>query len=244
MKKINLIAASRQRPVRMTRVFKKWMENAKNPELIKTIISIDSDDSLADQYHLLLDPIAEHYNSELSIIINDNKCTVDAINSCKSHIDGDLILVFSDDTDCFLNWDEQIINFSERLNGKYIIKTSDCIGKTLITMPIFSKEYLDSFDYVYHPSYKHMFCDTELTCVAYLLDCVVDCNKFEFKHLHYTQLHHDRDAIDDKNQSTFYEGMSNFILRLGNNFNIDNELIRGKIPEEILEFISERKDKK
>jgi len=240
MKKINLIAASRQRPVRMAKVFKKWMKNSKNPSLIKTIISIDSDDPTVEQYHSLLIPISEEYNTELSIIVNDNRCTVNAINAGKSHIDGDLILIFSDDTDCFLDWDMDIINFSKNLEGKYVIKTSDGIGEILITMPIFSREYLDSFDYIYHPSYNHMFCDTELTCVAHLLGCVIDGNKFTFNHLHYSKLHHDRDSVDDKNQSTFYKGMDNFILRLANNFDIDNSIIKGIIPNEIIEWVSKK----
>lgn len=241
MNKINLLAASRERPERMADVFKKWMKNAHSPSSIKTIISLDTDDPTIDQYISILNPIAKKYNTDLDIIVNDNVCTVEAINSGKPHINGDIIIVFSDDTDCFDEWDKQIIEFAEPLSGIYIIKTSDAIGETLITMPIFSKEYLDYFAYIYHPSYSHMFCDTELTCIAHLLDCIVDGNKFVFKHLHYTQEHRECDNIDKKNQLTFYKGMNNFINRMSNNFNIKDEEIKGRIPDEILEWIQANK---
>jgi len=240
MKKINLIAASRQRPERMAGVFRNWIENSYSPSNIRTIISIDSDDTTIDQYNSILNPIAEKYNTELLIIVNNNGCTVGAINSAKPYINGDLIIIFSDDTDCFKNWDKRISKFAKNLDGKYVIKTSDCIGKDLITMPIFSKEYLDSFDYIYHPSYNHMFCDTELTCVAHMLDCVVDGSKFAFQHLHYSRFHHDKDSIDDKNQDTFYNGMDNFIIRLANNFDLDPSAIKGEIPKEIIEWIRKK----
>jgi hypothetical protein len=241
MKKINLIAASRERPRRMSNVLDRWLSNSKSPSSLRIVISIDNDDPTCDQYFDLLTPISEKYGTELIIIKNDNKCTVDAINSAKSYIDGDLIIIFSDDTDCFEDWDYMIIKFSKKLNGKYIIKTSDGIGKVLITMPIFSKEYLDSFDYIYNPLYKHMFCDTELTCVAHLLDCVIPANKFVFKHLHYTQQYHDKDMIDDKNQSTFYPGLAIFRERIEKNFDLEEEEIKGKIPNEITKWMREEK---
>jgi hypothetical protein len=240
MSRINLIAASRQRPVRMAKVYRKWMENSRDPSSMRTIICIDSDDPTGDQYHSLLNPISKEYNTDLLIISSQNKCTVEAINSGKPHINGDIILIFSDDTDCFINWDRDLIDFTKDLNAKYVIRADDGIGDILITMPIFSKEYLDSFDYIYHPSYSHMFCDTELTCVAHLLGCVIDGSNFLFSHLHYSKLHHDRDAIDDKNQSTFYTGMDNFVKRMAKNFDIKDELINGEIPKEIVDWVNKK----
>jgi hypothetical protein len=221
----------------MSKVLKKWLGNSSSPSSLRIIISIDVDDSCRGSYFELLVPIANSYGAELLIIENSNECTVQAINAAKPHINGDLIIIFSDDTDCFENWDKELLEFSSDLRGKYVIKTSDGIGQDLITMPIFSREYLDSFPYIYHPSYNHMFCDTELTCVANLLGCVINADKFEFKHLHYSKLHHDKDLVDDKNQSTFYTGMYIFKRRLDNNFDIPHSELKGEIPKEIKEWI-------
>jgi len=243
MKRINLIAASRERPSRMAVVLEKWLSNSKRPSNIRIIISIDLDDPTCDEYHVLLNPIAQNYGSDIIITTNPNKCTVEAINEGKKYIDGDLIIIFSDDTDCFKYWDDELNNASDNLEGKYIIKVSDGIGKTLITMPIFSREYLESFDYIYHPSYSHMFCDTELTCVANILDCVIERDNLLFEHLHYTREFHPKDRIDDKNQMTFYPGLDIFKKRLSDNFDIPHSMIKGKIPEEILQWIEETNKK-
>jgi len=240
MIKINIVAASRQRPVRMYRVVKKWLENANNTESIRVIISIDNSDPTTNQYLELMDKLSVEYNTRIDVVINPNTCTVEAINSIKPHIDGDLILVFSDDTDCFEYWDDKLRDIASELSGKYVIKTSDGMSNDLITMPIFSREYLDSFPYIYNPSYEHMFCDTELTCVASILGCVVEASDVEFAHLHYTKLYHDKDAIDDKNQSTFYRGMDVFKGRLQNNFDLSPEDFRGEVPKKIIEWISQK----
>jgi hypothetical protein len=237
MKKINLIAASRGRPERMSEILERWLINSKYPKLLRIIISIDNNDPMCDKYFELLIPVAKKYGASLKIIKNNNKCTVDAINAAKTYVQGDLAIIFSDDTDCFNEWDHQVMIFSKRLKGKYVIKTSDSIGRILITMPIFSKEYLDSFDYIYNPLYEHMFCDTELTCVAHLLNCVVLADHFVFKHLHYTQNHHEKDWIDDKNQATFYSGMETFKERLNKNFDLSADQIKGEIPAEIKDWI-------
>lgn len=240
MCKINIVAASRQRPVRMYRVVKKWLENADNTESIRVIISIDNSDPTTNQYLELMNKLEIEYNVNIDVIINPNTCTVEAINSIKPHIDGDLILVFSDDTDCFEKWDDKLRDISSKLSGKYVIKTSDGIGSDLITMPIFSREYLDSFPYIYNPSYEHMFCDTELTCVASILGCVVEIPDVEFTHLHYTKLYHDRDIIDVKNQSTFYSGMDIFKNRMQNNFDLSPDDFKCDIPKKIIEWVFQK----
>jgi len=235
--KINLIAASRQRPVRMGKVYRKWLEEANQPSLLKTIISLDNNDPTIEKYFEILEPIAEYYHSELLIIKNNNLCTVQAINSAKDYIDGDINLIFSDDTDCPKYWDTELINFCSTLPEVFVLKVNDGIGKTLITMPIFSKKYLDSFDYIYNPSYKHMFCDTELTCVASLLGCVIEAEHLLFQHLHHSKMYHDRDSVDDKNQNTFYSGLKIFKERLSTNFGLDISLCKGEIPQEIKEWV-------
>jgi hypothetical protein len=235
--RINLIAASRQRPDRMSTILEKWLESADNSKSIKVVISIDDSDQTSNQYYELLPPIAEKHGTDLLIIKNPNTSSVEAINAAKSHIDGDLIVVFSDDFDCPEHWDTQLVKISSSVTGKHVIKISDGIGKDLITMPIFSRDYLDSFPFIYNPVYTHMFCDTELTCVAHLLGCVVEAPELTFQHMHYTQLYHHRDEIDEKNQSTFYSGMEIFKRRLGKKFDLDRGYLPGKIPSEIINWV-------
>jgi len=238
MNKINLIAASRERSIRMSEVILKWYHSASNPENIEFIISIDTTDHMVERYKRNFRNLELQYGVKIKLVINDNKNTVQAINAAKPHINGDIIFIISDDTDCFQGWDKAILDVVKDKNDYYIIKTNDGIGKDLITMPIFSRKYLDSKDYIYYPKYEHMFCDTELTCVAHLEGCIIDASNITFKHLHYTQGYHEKDHNDVKNQFTFYTGMEIFKERLGLNFEIPKEKQKGEIPKNIIEYIN------
>jgi len=237
MKSINLIAASKGRPERMCSVLLKWINTAYNKDRISIIISIDEDDEHKDRYKIMLGDISMLYGNSIKLLINNNKNTVEAINRCKSEIDSDLIFLISDDTDCFDQWDKSVEEFIKDEDTFFVIKTEDGINTDLITMPIFSRGYLDSKDYIYYPGYEHMFCDTELTCVAHLENAIIFTKGLMFKHLHYSQGYHDKDITDEKNQSTFYTGMEIFKKRLANNFDMSGNLILGSIPEEITEWI-------
>lgn len=236
MAKITLIAASRERSVRMSHTILKWFTESANSQDLEFIISIDLTDPMIDRYRRSFKHLITQYGINIKLIINDNKNTVQAINAAKPHITGDVIFIISDDTDCFNGWDSAILNVIDR--DYYIIKTSDGVGKDLITMPIFSRKYLDSKTYIYYPEYEHMFCDTDLTCVAHLEGCIIDATDLKFEHLHYTKGHHEKDHLDIKNQHTFYKGMETFKTRMYVNFNISKDKEKGEIPKNIIEFVN------
>jgi hypothetical protein len=238
MNRINLLAASRGRPDRLINVLKRWIDFSCDREKISIIISIDLSDTTGDDYKEKLNSLSTEYGIKITLVANDNKNTVEAINRCKSYIDGDLIFIISDDTDCFPQWDMSINNIITE-NDYFIIRTSDGISTDLITMPIFSKKYLENKDYIYYPEYEHMFCDTELTCVAYIENCIIDATHLIFNHLHYTKGHNEKDEIDLKNQDTFYSGMEIFKKRMDSFFGISEDNRIGEIPQQINEWIIE-----
>lgn len=239
MNKINLIAASRERPDRLINTLRKWIDFSFDSEKISIIISIDSSDPTRDNYEKKINELSISSDVKIILLINDNKNTVEAINRCKSYLSGDIIFVISDDTDCFPEWDK-CINDAIPIDADYfIIKTSDGIGTDLITMPIFSKNYLANKDYIYYYEYEHMFCDTELTCVASIEDCIIDAKHLFFNHLHYTKGYNKKDNLDIKNQDTFYSGMNIFKKRMDMFFNIEEKNRIGKIPDMINSWITE-----
>ena len=243
MCKIDLIAASRERPERLENVLRKWIYFSDSPENIRIIISVDADDPEVDQYSNRLTNLSTECKVSITLTVNPNKNTVQAINCCKKYLEGDLIFVISDDTDCFESWDTEVKGFIDPNIDYFVIKTSDGIGNDLITMPIFSKKYLDAKDYIYYPQYKHMFCDTDLTCMVSLENCIIEAESLVFKHLHYTKGYNEKDHIDVKNQNTFYDGMDVFKRRMDISFKIDPSDIKGKIPDQILKWMSENYNK-
>ena len=239
MHRITLGAASRNRPDRMSSVINNWILNSGNRERIEIIISIDKDDSMVKFYEAMVEKNSNDLKVDIKLLINKNSNTVEAINRIKNSFTGDIIIIFSDDTDCFPEWDNTIDAIYSKMPGSYIIKTNDGISKDLITMPIFTKSYLEHKQWIYYPGYKHMFCDTELTCIAYMEDKVIDASNLEFKHLHYSKGYSKKDYVDIKNQNTFYEGFNIFRKRISRNFHLSDSLLKEKIPSSILEWVEE-----
>jgi hypothetical protein len=237
--KITLGAASRNRPNRMSSVINNWISKSADRERIEIIISIDEDDPMIDSYKSILERDSADLKIDIKLLVNQNSNTVQAINRIKKEFTGDIIIIFSDDTDCFSEWDNAIDDVYSRMPGSYIIKTSDGVGKDLITMPIFTRSYLEHKQWIYYPGYKHMFCDTELTCIAYMEEKVIEASDLVFTHLHYTQGHSEKDYVDIKNQNTFYEGFNIFRKRISRNFHLADNLLKEKIPSSILEWIEE-----
>ena len=60
----------------------------------------------------------------MSLIINKNRSCVEAINKAAEIARGDILIVVSDDTDCFPGWDTALL---KEVEGKedWILKTQD-----------------------------------------------------------------------------------------------------------------------
>lgn len=191
----------------------KWLSRAGTD--VEYILSVDIDEIGILAYQKLFDG----YN----VLVNSNRSAVDAINNAAKVCTGDIIVVMSDDFDCPKNWDIEII---EKTKGKsdWIAKTPDGIQKWIITLPIMDRIYYNRFGYIYHPDYIHMFCDTELTCVADLTGRKIELN-IPFVHNHYSTGKSIKDEISIKADATWQQGEKLFIERYKNNFGLTGELL-------------------
>jgi hypothetical protein len=179
------------------------------------ILSLDEDDPLLYRY-------AEGFhfqNEDKKVIINKNQSAIDAINNAAKISKGTILVVMSDDFRCFPNWGHHIKALTKR-TADWILKTNDGIQDWVITLPIMDRIYYERFGYIYHPSYKHNFCDTEMTCVAELTQCKL-VSDMSFLHLNKegTKI---IDAVSRRNDATFNEGKKNFIERKKKNFDLIN----------------------
>jgi hypothetical protein len=210
---ISIIHPSRNRPEMAISVAEKWIENSSKEIKLEYILSIDTDEPKLEKYK-------ELFSSDRYVILeNNNKTAIEAINNAAIKTKNNLIIVVSDDFDCFPNWDKWLI---EKLEGKkdFIVKTTDGIQEYLITLPIMDREYYNRFGYIYYPEYKHMFCDTEMTDVGTLLGKVIDLRDQDHKfiHKHYTAGFMEKDEINEKNDSTWNQGEQLYYSRKENNF--------------------------
>jgi len=206
--KISIIHPSRTRASIANQVRTEWLTKADG--IIEYIFSLDNDDIQNTKY-------------DGDCIYNNNRSAIDAINRGAEVTTGDLLIVVSDDFGCPEHWDSLLI---ESLKGKsdYCVKTQDGLQPTLMTLPIMDRVYYDRFGYIYHPEYRHMFCDQEMTAVAHMLGKAITL-PLVFPHNHYTTGKFKKDAITARNNATWVQGETVFNERLKSNFGIENPVM-------------------
>jgi len=230
---ISILHPSRQRPEKSFETCKKWLDKSglHSAEIIELIISVDQDDPELEGYkaHKTLRDITGRAITG-GAIIHENRSAVDAINRAALASRGQILIVVSDDTDCPGDWAVDLIKAVE---GKtdWIAKCPDGIQNWIITMPIMDRAYYKRFGYIYHPEYRHMFCDTEITCVADLLGRKIDI-PITFPHLHPGHGHGTPDALNARADATWQQGEDLFLSRLKKNFDLAEADIVGKITDE------------
>lgn len=207
MRKISILHPTRHRHEQALKTCSNWLSKADDADSIEYIFSTDSDDKFP-----------------LKSFVNPNKSAIEAINKAAEISTGDLLIVVSDDTDCPEHWDALLL---KELDGKedFLVKTRDGIQPVLITMPVMDRKYYERFGYIYFSGYKHMYADSEMTSVGHLLGRVITSNLL-FDHLHYSTGKSPKDAINDKNDTTYSHGEALFNERLKNNFGIENPVIK------------------
>jgi hypothetical protein len=217
---ISILHPSRQRPEISLKTIYKWMSWAvTGPEVI---ISIDEDDPRK------LDYIEYAEKLGVKIIANKNRSAIDAINNAALAATGDIFIVVSDDTDCPERWDEKIL---KEVEGKtdWIMKTQDGIQAWLITMTLMDRTYYNRFGYIYHPDYKHLWADTELTAVADLTGRVINSDLL-FPHLHPCMGLAQSDELYARNNGTWKQGEELFLKRLRKKFYLKDAPGKIQIP--------------
>lgn len=208
---ISLIHPSRGRPNKAHQAAWNWISKAGCE--IDYILSLDADDTQCQFYENV------SYNS----ITGKNRSAIDAINNAAKVAKGDILVVMSDDFDCPENWGQKII---EATKGKtdWILKTHDGIQEWIITLPIMDRTYYNRFGYIYHPDYLHMFCDTEMSCVADLTGRRLASNIL---------FQHNNGDFDDevrrRSNATWNQGERLFLERSKTNFDLQSDQIKGRI---------------
>ena len=155
--------------------------------------------------------------------MNENRSAVDAINAAARESSGEILIVVSDDTGCIRNWDSVI---TQSVSGKqdYVLKVFDGIQRWIITMPIMDRTYYNRFGYVYHPDFKHMFCDTFLTHQADALKKVIWRNDIVIPHNHYSVGKSTKDEVSLAADSTVKHGERVYVSLVKQNLLIDGNI--------------------
>lgn len=217
--KISIIHPSRGRTEQAYNTYRTWTERAENWNNFEYILSVDIDQHF--EYYKRFD----NFNGKYNLLGLPNKSAIEAINNAAKIATGDILIVVSDDFDCQQHWDTKLLN---HIKGRtdFCAKTIDGLQPTLITLPVMNRVYYERYGYIYHPDYRHMFSDQEMTAVAIMTGKYIKL-PILFEHLHYSAGKSAKDAINDKNDATWTQGQNLFNQRLKTNFGLkDSEIVK------------------
>jgi len=217
---ITVIHPSKNRPQRAFDTYDKIVIGA-NYEF-EYILSIDADERDGAEYKKLFG------NEKVTIIESDSTNVVEAVNIGAKRSKGDILLLLSDDFDEMpKGWDSMIIEATKDKEF-WFLKTFDGANDWLITLPIMDRKAYEYLGYLYNPLYKHMFADTDQTCLGDLMDITITRNDILFKHNHYL-VANNKDSVNEKADATWEQGEKAYLQRHIDNYGLKESEIKGVI---------------
>ena len=219
--KILLKCPTRSRPQRVFETLTKYVKMANHPELLGVAVSCDSDDTsmtrnlVQEELHHLLQKVSWH-----RLYYSPNKTKIQACNANMDEIDyyWDIVVLVSDDMIPVIQGYDDVIR--NHMNAKYpdtngLLWFNDgCQGEKLNTLCVYGRKFYEQQGYIYHPEYKSLFCDTELTdfcrnnpICTYVPYCII-------RHEHPgTGFSEKMDALYQLNQRYWSTDMNTYIRR-------------------------------
>lgn len=192
--RFSIIHPSYGRPTQSRNVLDYWMQRAKSKH--EYLVALNSDDQMLNRY--TIPPGAKEVTMPFG-------SSVEAINEAAKQATGNILIVVSDDQFCPQGWDDLILKEAAG-QSDFVMKVYDGLQKSLITMPIMDRIYYNRDGRIYYPGYKHLFCDAELSDVAYMRRRVLVRNKLVFPHRQYSIMGTTPDYTALRNEATYTQG--------------------------------------
>ncbi len=183
---------TRQRPQIFLDVLNKYIQLADDNTNIFYLITCDNDDhTMTDDVIKKAEALLTHKN--IKVCRGDSKTKIEAVNAdfinVSEHFsDWDIVLIISDDMEVQAHgWDTFIRN---KMKENYPL-LDGCLWlhdgskqRSISTISCIGRKYYDRFNYIYHPSYKSMWCDNEYTEVALSNNKITFIEEVIIKHQH------------------------------------------------------------
>jgi hypothetical protein len=216
--RILLKCPTRSRPKQVIETLRKYIDLANKPDLIGICVSCDTDDAT------MHDPNVDYHITNLpvewvKIFYSDNSSKIEAVNADMDKIEWawDIIILVSDDMIPKVKGYDDIIRSNMTPDLDRIVWVNDGVqGYHLNTLSIMGRKMYDSIGYIYHPSYKSLFCDNEFTdlCKGSLASKCSYIETVLIRHEHFrTGFPEKNDALYQKNQRYWSADFKNYISR-------------------------------
>jgi len=217
---------SRTRPKRVFEVLDETLKNLSDNENYEFLLTLDTDDDSMN-----CQTVIEKLNSykNMNYIFGSSNSKIEAVNRDLNTFgkEWDILVLLSDDMVPVKEGFDNIIRekydeFFPDLDG--VTWFSDGFQKNRInTLCILGKKYYERFNYIYHPSYKSLYCDNEFTIVANKLgkQKYFDMVIIEHRHFSIGNNRERYDALYRRNDSLMSTDYVNYNKREKNNFDLN-----------------------
>ena len=224
VKKILMKFTSRSRFHQLKDCVQKYYELADDTKNMKWLFSFDIDDSSYDEKDFKV--YLEKLQIDYSIFVSQSTGKIDAINRDISLVDNwDILLNISDDQMPVVQGYDSLIRQEMDEENSLSLWFNDGHQDRINTQEIVGHNYYKRFGYVYHPSYKSLFCDNETTEVAIALGLMKKNTTSIIRHYHPSWQVNSRIIEDDlyrRNQTFWSEDERNYHFRKSQNFPYNN----------------------
>lgn len=218
--RILLKLPTRSRPNQCLGTLRRYIELANRPELLGICVSCDNDDTSMN--NLFIKTELERMINGVAwkgVFFGNNKTKIEAVNADMSSIPWkwDIVVLVSDDMIAQVRGYDDVIRshmIARFPNTDGIVWVNDgAQGHKLNTLSILGRKMYERFGYIYHPSYKSLFCDTEFTDF---------CTPDNSVYIPYSLIRHEHpgngylekaDSLYNKNQEYWNHDMFNYIKR-------------------------------
>jgi glycosyltransferase involved in cell wall biosynthesis len=188
------------------------------------LITCDEDDASMNNPHVQ-EKLSWYPN--LTVTFNKNTSKIEAYNRDLDLIrDYDVLLAVGDDMEPIIHAYDKVI--VEKMRKHFpdfdgVLNFHDgYVDARLITYPVVGKKFYQRFGYLFHPFYKSLFANEELTVVSKLLSRQVAFDDILIRHNHPAWGAGAWDALYSRNEALKEFDRSIFNMRREHNFYLDN----------------------
>ena len=181
---------------------KEWLSKARRPEAVEVIIALDANDQKSqDSVKTLKEMLSPHQMpAEIQVFVQTIPpfdC-VKGWNLAASKATGKVLVQLTDDIHPPDAWDTKLLALEPANwpDTDAAIHVEDGYVHDLMVIGIITKVRYDRFGYFFYEGYQSLFCDTELTEVAYREQKVIQAKHLLFEHAHPDCNKRERDEVD------------------------------------------------
>lgn len=222
------------RPEQILPVIQDWVGKSRNPSDLEVILALDGKDTKSQAAVVDFKP-----NFKFKLVIQPDppfNC-VRGWNAAAAQATGKVLVQVTDDMLPPDAWDTKLkaLEPATWMDEDWAVHVEDGYVHDIMVLAIITKVRYDRFGYFFYPDYPSLFCDTELTTVAYGESRVIEARHLLFEHRHPDCQKRERDDVDLVHASPerWTQGETLFRFRKQRNFPIDvgpNAVVQKESP--------------